>query len=115
MSDTSIVQSGSSQHNYGYEMDENSNRRKGNCWTRIGANICVGILTLTTIFLLVALLFVLYRQQEMEKLRRIKAQKNGKKIDWVAPAEGIFSMISGIFGGSSDSNEIFSNLDDIDE
>jgi len=115
MSDTSIVQNGSSQHNYGYEMDKNSNRRKGNCWTRIGANICVGILTLTTIFLFVALLFVLYRQQEMEKLRRLKAQKAGKKVDWVAPAQGIFSMISGLIGGSSDSNEIFSNVDDNNE
>jgi len=112
MSDTSIVQNGLSKHDYGYEMENNSYRRKGNCWTRIGANICVGLLTLSTLFLLVALLFVLYRQQQMEKLRRLKEQKNGKKIDWVAPAAGFLDIFGNLFGGLADSNEIFSNDDD---
>jgi len=105
MSDTSIIERESS-------MEDNYYRKRGSCWTRIGANICVCILTFSTIFLLVALLFTLNRQQELEKFRRLEAKRNGKNIDMTAPSQGIFSFVQGIFGGSSDSNEKFYDGDD---
>jgi hypothetical protein len=108
MSDTSIVYGASDD----YEMQNNSYRKRSNCWTRIGANICVGVLTFLTILLLIALLFTFYRQYEMEKLRRLKAQKKGKKFNLPASAGSIFDLAKDFFGGSSDSGEILSDIDD---
>jgi hypothetical protein len=105
MSDTSIVQSGSSKDDYGYEIDNNFDHRQSNCWTRIGANVCVCILTLITIFLLVALLYTLYQQNEIEKLRQSKVKKNGKNIDSAAPTGGFFNAYQGIWSDLTNGDE----------
>jgi hypothetical protein len=94
MSDTSIVQSDTSNE-YDYELEGGTFRRNGNCWTRIGANVCVCILTLSTIFLLVALLYTLSRQQA--------TGKRGK-----GSSGGFFDMFN-VFGDSSDPDGIYDN------
>jgi hypothetical protein len=99
-----------SSHDHGLE--NNSYRKRGNCWTRIGANICVGVLTFLTILLLVALLYTFYQQYEMEKIRRLKAQKKGKNINLPIPSDSVIGFFKSIVGGSSNSDEIFSDIDD---
>jgi hypothetical protein len=110
MSDTSVVTNGSSKHSELYAMENNSNRRQGNCWTRIGANICVCILTVITILLVIALVYVLYEQHKMEKIRRLRAQKAGKKIGPISTA-GLFNFGKNLIGDILDNSDDDAFLD----
>jgi hypothetical protein len=85
-------------------MENDSNRRQGNCWTRIGANICVCILTVLTILLAIVLVYVLYEQHKMDNIRRLRAQKAGKKIGPV-PTAGLINFGKKFIG------HIFDNVD----
>ena len=105
MSDTSIIASKSSQHSHAYDIENNSYRRKGNCWSRLGANICVGILAISTILLALALAYVLYQHQSMENLRRIKAQKAGKKFNPAGIFGGAVNFAKHVISGSSDNTD----------
>jgi hypothetical protein len=67
MSDTSIITNESLKDGDIHAVENNSYPQRGSCWTRIGANICVGILTLSTLGLLIALIYVLYQQQQTEQ------------------------------------------------
>ncbi len=111
---TSIRHSRSSDQ-YGYGMEDRSYRRSDNCWTRIGANTCVCILSLSTIILFVALGTVLYKQYKMERLLLLKAPKNGKKFTPVIPQVNPLHIIGNVYDGLRDDEEIFFDDDDSDD
>ena len=98
MSDTSIVE----YDDYTYETHDDSYRRRGDCWTNIGANICVGILAVTTIVLAAALAYVHYQQNRKGNAVR-RANENGDDSDYLVSAAG--GVVNALFGGSSDSSE----------
>jgi formate hydrogenlyase subunit 4 len=110
MSSTSVVSTQSSKYDDIHQQN-NSYRRRGNCWTRIGANICVGILAVSTLLLLIALIASLYRLDKMKKLQIIQAKKAGKPYSKI-PAGFIIGAVQSLFGSSSDSDEINFDPDD---
>lgn len=98
MSDTSIVE----YDDYGDEPHHDSYRRRGNCWTNIGANVCVGILAFTTIVLAAVLGYVLYEQNQKGNAIR-RAQGNGADNEHIQNAAGHFAggVLDAMFGDPS--------------
>ena len=95
MSDTSIAYRSS------YDNDPDSYpNKKGNCWNRIGANICVGILILITIILTIALVYMFYQRNQIERIQKMKAQ--GKSKSNAAGAAEAGGFFSNVFSGSKD-------------
>jgi hypothetical protein len=106
MSDTSIGYRSS------YDNDpDNDPHKKGNCWTRIGANVCVGVLLLLTIILSIALIYIFYQKYQMENSYKVKTQGKGGKSKW--PIAG--DIVKGFHVGSSDDEEPYDNSDGFDE
>lgn len=81
MSDTSVI-------SRGY-------RRRQDCWTRIGANVCVAILILTNIILAGALLFVIRRQTKLARQASLRKQAGNAAVNIGTDVVGhIFDVVA---------------------
>ena len=94
MSDTSI----GSAYSFQQELSSDYHQQTGSCWTRGGANACVGILALFVILLAVIAGLLAYDRYTVQKV----FAKNKK----LTPKTGLFSFIGGVINtitGISDS------------
>lgn len=105
MSDTSSKSGVPSRDNEVNETGNKQRSRKRHCWSRVGANICVGILALFTIILSIAIIYVFYEKYQAEQQLKIKTSKNSNKISSFISGKGIWNTFKNIWSSSSDDSE----------
>ena len=101
MSDTSIIESELSKHDGIHKIQNYSNIRKGNCWTRI----CIGILAFSTILLSIVLVYFLHEKYGTENLEESQQHKTQKKTISLPSAEGVINTIEDVWNAVSNDAE----------
>ncbi|CAF0931281.1 unnamed protein product [Rotaria sordida] len=102
MSDTTIIASDSLGYDGMYETENYADGSRDSCCTRNGAKICVCILVLSTILIVIAVIFFIFGPYELQIFRKLKGQKNGKNSGSTNSGQGFINAMADIWSSSSD-------------
>lgn len=115
MSNTSLQSAVLSRDDDINETGNKNAARKRNCWTRVGANICVGILALSTVVLSIAIIYVLYGKYQAQQQLKLKTHKTTNKINSFISGKGIWNTFKDMWGSVSDDSEMLPDEEEEEE